>query len=124
MESVTVKTHDLLDILKKNRDEHRGQFEEAIDGYKAECLEQLELRICQLKAGKRISMAFSMPEPQDMTSEFDNIINLLEICVDSEVEITTAEARGYLMNEWDWLARATMSNARYIGTGKSWSATS
>lgn len=119
MEYVNVKTTDLLTILKQNRKDHRAQFEEALDGYTKECEEQLRLRLEQLRAGKKISMAFSMPEPQDMTSEFDNLIALLELTTDVEIELTPSEARNYVSNDWDWLRAATMSNSRYT---KAWKA--
>lgn len=118
MEYVNVKTSDLLEILKKNRKAHRSQFEEALGGYEKECEEQLRLRLEQLKGGKRISMAFSMPEPQDMTSEFDNLIDLLELTTDIEIELTPDEARNYVSNDWVWLKAATMSNARYTHAWK------
>ena len=117
MESVTVRKEKLLEILNKNRAAHRAQFEEALIGYADACKEILQQRLDQIKAGKKISMSFHMPEPCDMTKEYDKIIAMLDISIDDEIELTQQEAQCYVLNDWSWMHMVSSSNVRYTKAG-------
>lgn len=100
METVKVKKDELLKILRKNREEHREIFLEALDGYHKAALKALQDRIDEAKANKKVSLHFVLVEPQDQTKQYDRIIKMLEMNVEDVVELTEQEFVHYVMDDW------------------------
>lgn len=113
MDIVKVKKSELLEILKKNRDEHREIFLEALDGYHKAALKALQDRVDEAKQNKRISLHFVLVEPQDQTKQYDRIIRMLAMSVDDEVQLTQKEFANYVMDDWSWMDQFLTSNLGY-----------
>lgn len=113
MQAVKVKKSELLDILRKNREEHRETFLEALDGYHKAAMKALADRVQEAKDNQRISLTFHLEQPTDQTKEYDRIIKMLEMSVDDEVELTQKEFANYVMDDWSWMHQWLASNSRY-----------
>lgn len=110
---VRINKNELLTTLKKNRDEHREIFLEALDGYHKAAVKALEDRVAEAKQNKKISLAFRLIEPQDQTKQYDRVIKMLEMSVDEIVELTQSEFAMYVMDDWNWTGQFLASNSTY-----------
>lgn len=102
LHEVTVKVADILPIIKDNREAHREIFEKAVEGYKKEWIELLELHLERVKAGKKVKTAVSLVEPQDHTADYDQAIGMLELCTNEEITLTGGEYACLIDDEWGW----------------------
>jgi len=99
---VTVKKTELLGELKKNRDAHRGLFEEAQKGYREAVIAELDKMLSEARSGKRIRRKVELVEPQDHTKDYDRVIRMLEMCVKDEVFVSETEFQMYVQDDWGW----------------------
>jgi hypothetical protein len=53
--------------------------------------------------------------PQDFTEAYDRVLDQLETTVDEIVELTDAEFRQYLRDEWGWQHEFAASTSTYLG---------
>jgi len=113
MQNVTVLKDRLLDRLRANREAHRALFLKAQEGYRAEVVAALDGMLRDAKEGRPIRRALSLVEPQDHTKDYDTIIDMLDMTVEPEVELSQLEFRQYVRDEWDWAALAYTTNTSY-----------
>lgn len=111
--SVSVDKKELLAQLKNNRERHGKIVAEARDGYIVKAREALEKRLGQLRDGKLVSLSFHLSPPQDHTKEYDTIIQMLELHIDDNVQLSASQVRNFFMDEWDWKHRFLATNALY-----------
>ncbi len=114
---VKVNKDDLLKVLKENRETHRSLFLEALEGYREKVIELLTINLENTKAGKKIVTFLQLPVPTDQTSEYDQIIRMLEMSVDENFELDEHEFKCYVLDEWSWKEAITASNSRYLKCG-------
>ena len=113
MRTVKVNKGALLDALKANRANHRQRYEKAFDGYTKECQRVLEAHLEELKKGGRHVVLFSENAPDDHTPEYDQLIKMLEMSIETEIELTYQEFQRYVMDQWEWRHGWEMSNSKY-----------
>lgn len=114
MEKVAVGVPELIGILKKNRDAHRGIFEEAQKGYRIKVIELLDQALQDARQGGQINTAFELPVPQDHTSDYDRVIKMLEMSIDTRVELSEDYFAQYVMDDWSWKRQFMLSSAMYL----------
>ncbi len=115
MKKVTIKQHELLVILRENRETHQADFEDAYAGYLETCAEKLQRLLGEFKAGKREVVQWSEFPPQNQVKDYDRVIRMLELSVDVEIELTSEEFANYVQDDWHWKGQWEMSNSNYIG---------
>ncbi len=113
MDNVKVKKKELLEILRKNRAEHREIFEEASEAFRAEVIKELDLRLADAKAGKRIKLRIELVQSMDQTEEYDQAIAMCEMSVDDEISLSHDNFRNYVLDKWRWREQFIASNAGY-----------
>lgn len=111
--SVRVKRETVLERLRANRDAHRSLFEEAIEGWHKEVLRVLDEQMKRAKANKRHVPQVYLPQPQDHTAEYDQAIEMLEMSLDDELELTAREFAQYVRDDWQWRNDFITSSASY-----------
>lgn len=116
MREVTVKTSDLLERIKTNRDEHRTIFEEAVIGYRKAAIEELDKALKDAKDGRRIWRRTTLVQPEDHTPEYDRVIDMLEMSVDEDITLDAASFACYMRDEWVWQRQFLTSNSAYSAT--------
>ena len=114
MEKVKVHKVELLKILKKNREEHRGIFLMAQEGFKDAVITRLEVMLEDARNGKRIEQTLNLPVPMDQTKEYDRAIMMLDMSVDDKVTITEHEFACFVMDDWRWKDQFTLTNSSYL----------
>lgn len=121
MQKHVVKRTELLAVLRKNREAHRGIFLKACEGYKAKAIKELEGMLDDARKGYRFARFLSLPEPVDQTREYDRAIRAMEMDVREEIELSGQEFAQYVMDDWGWKQTFTETNAPYFGGTKlSW----
>lgn len=116
MRPVRVDKATVLVTLKENRAKHRDIFLEAIEGYRTEVIEQLERHIVEMKSGKPKRTYISIPYPEDHTSDYDDAIDMLEMSVDSVVELDSDAFQAFYKDKWGWKNQFLASNSGYSRT--------
>lgn len=112
MKTVKVKKLDLLEIIRKNRHEHRAKYNKAFEGYRKECIIALEANLEALRQGKSV-VHFTERPPEDHTADYDRAIAMLDMSVDDVVEIFSREFQEYVQDDWDWKEEWMASNSKY-----------
>ena len=113
VQTVRVNKDTLLERIKKNRDQHRQIFEEALDGWKKKITEVLEERYQAALQGKDFNVLIHLPRPEDHTDQYDTVIELLEMSLDDELELTQQEFANYALDKWQWQAQFLTTSAAY-----------
>lgn len=113
MDTVTVDKAELLKTIRENRENHRQVFNDAVEVYREKMIAELDSMLEDAKAGRKIRRAISMPEPEDHTRDYDRVIKMLEMSVDSQIEIEEQEFNWYVMDQWQWNASFNTSTVAY-----------
>ena len=117
--TIQANTDEVLDTLKKNREQHATIVEEARAGYLDKAQKALEKRMGQLREGKLVQLHFSLQVPTDHSKTYDTAIRALELHKASgaeTIELTGDQVRNLIEDDWDWTDRFLLSNAGYSAT--------
>ena len=114
MKKVTVKQDELLGILRENRETHKTDYEDAYKGYLETCGEKLMELLEEFKAGEREIVQWTEFPPQSQVKDYDRVIRMLELSVDSEIELAADEFANFVQDDWHWKDNWTISNSAYL----------
>ena len=114
MKKVTVKQTELLEILRENRETHKTDYEDAYKGYLETCTETLEDILEDFKSGKLEIVQWTEFPPQSQVKDYDRVIRMLELSVDSEIELAADEFANFVQDDWHWKDSWTISNSAYM----------
>ena len=114
MKKVTVKQNVLLEILRENRDTHKADYEDAYAGYLETCKDSLEDLLEDFKSGKLEIVQWTEFPPQSQVKDYDRVIRMLELSVDSEIELAADEFANFVQDDWHWKENWTFTNSNYI----------
>ena len=114
MKEVTVQKQALLDALQANKDAHRAEFLRAQEGWRNLVIEELDRRLADFRASRRVLASFNYPEPEDHTRDYLRIIRMVEMEVSPTITIPEADFARYVMDDWEWKANWTATNTRYV----------
>lgn len=113
MNKVTVHKDELVTTVRANREQHRELFEKALDGWRKHAIDALDEHLDSLRAGRVADLRLYLPPPEDHTSDYDQVIRMLEMSVDKVIDLTHSEFAQYVMDDWGWKEQWTASNAGY-----------
>jgi len=120
---ITADTTDVLEILHKNRDQHRSIVKEARVGYMAAAEKELKARLKELRSGKIVSLSFTLRPPQDYTNVYEVAIRTLQLHKEPTIKLTGEQVRNLIMDEWEWTHQFLLSNAAFSGEAVRYAAT-
>lgn len=113
MQTLEFTREAVLERLKANRAQHRQIFEEALVGYRAAAIAELDKAITDAKNGRKIRTHIALVEPVDRTGDYDVVIDMLEMTTEETIELSPSEFRQYMRDEWAWREQFITSNASY-----------
>lgn len=116
--NVNVNIRDLRARLLENRETHRASYEKALAGYKIEARRELETELAKLGEGKEINRFLTATPPEDHTSDYDDVIDMLNMSTDTQIELTQQQFKQYARDDWGWKREWTTSNTSYILTAE------
>lgn len=117
--TVTVNKDELLDAIKKNRETHREQFEKARDGYDKEVARLAAEASAAARSGttRKLSLdIYQLPVPEDHTVDYNREIRMLEMSVDTVIEIESHLFDEIVMDQWSWSDAFAGTSRRYAGS--------
>jgi|HubBroStandDraft_1064217.scaffolds.fasta_scaffold228153_3 hypothetical protein len=110
-----VKKEYLLKTLKANRDRHREVYEHAMDGYIVLVTRLLEEHLKSVKAGKKYSLNLYESMPADHTSDYDQVIKMLEIHEGGTMILDQGDVAQYVMDNWGWKRQHIAASNKFSG---------
>jgi len=116
MDDLIFPKDKVLDALRLNREKHIEIVRESQKGYREEVIKMLEGHLVDAKAGKEVPAHFSLTIPPVHVDDFDRAIAMLEMCTDTDLELSEAEFQCFVRGEWSWKRQFLMSNSAYSDT--------
>jgi len=113
MKTVKIKKSVLVEVVSRNMQQHREQFEKAFDGYRRECESVLSQNLENLKMNRRHVVRFSEIPPEDHTDDYRRVLAMLDMSVDDVIELTNQEFQQYVQDDWNWKSQWIGSNSKY-----------
>jgi hypothetical protein len=110
---VICNTAKVLTAVKENRDKHTTIFAEAKDGFLKEAAARTKALLAELEAGKIVPLQINLFPPRNHTSEYDTVIQMLEMHTGDEIELGSDEIRMFVQDKWDWTETFLASSAGY-----------
>jgi hypothetical protein len=111
--NIDVDRDELLEVLEKNRNAHKGAFDLAFERFRKEAIEWFKGRLDSLNKGELPSTWFNLPIPEDHTSDYNRLIDMVGMHKMSTLNITMREYQNYVDDEWPWTANETTTNTYY-----------
>lgn len=100
MNNVTVSKEELLKVLKDNKAKHVQIYTDAIEGVRVQYKGLLEKELKKLEDGKEFKASVSVQLPINHEEEYNEVIEMLEMSVDEEIELTRHEFQQYVQDKW------------------------
>jgi hypothetical protein len=113
MRDITVEKHELVAKVKENREAHRAIFLEAVEGYRAEAVRQLEAHIERIKDGHLPEVRVVLPAPSDHTADYDRVLAMLDWETAATIKIAEEDFAAYVMDDWHWKRQFLTTNSAY-----------
>lgn len=114
LSTVRIGGEALLARLKHNRQEHLQAFERAMVAYQEAIILELNAQLERARAGQPPRQFSRLVRPTDHTRDYDQVIELIELSLDREFELTAQDFARYVRDDWEWKAGFTEStNAVY-----------
>lgn len=120
MREVRIEKSKLLEIVQKNRAEHRDIFLKAQEKYRELIIKELDAVLASARDGKDILIIrlVEIIMPSDHTSDYDQAIRMLELSTDTTVVLTRQEFSALVDDDWGWSREWAASNVRYTASSK------
>ena len=115
MFKVVVPKDKLLEVLKSNRQFHRSDFLEALEGYQKFAEAQFIKWLEQVRSNTpdKITSHFSFDVPKDHTEEYDRAIAMVTMADTDSIEIGEEEFSHYVEDDWDWKRQFAATTDNY-----------
>ena len=105
---------ELIEKIKANRNSHAKIVFKAQEVYRKRAIEELDARLAAAKKGKPFNLHIMLPPPSSHLADYDRVLGLLGMSVESEVQITETEYSQYVLDDWGWSSEFTMTNSNYV----------
>lgn len=114
MQSAKVEKLVLIKTLETNREKHREEYVEAEDSYRKSVIEWYEKQMQKAEEGEEFETYYEDEvAPVDHTSDYENILAMLQYTIDTEIQLTQQEFRQYVQDDWHWQGEFKMSASYY-----------
>jgi hypothetical protein len=140
---IVVNTKELLETLKKNREQHLAEYNEAVEGYLSAANSKLQSQYKKAqheleKAFNRTKqelksydptnatdtiifcrgIQFDLVAPRNYAEVYDQSIQMMEWETREAIELNSTEFRCFVMNKWDWMESFKNVSVMYGKYGK------
>jgi hypothetical protein len=113
MRPIIVNKAELLAKVEANLELHRKIFEEAVLGYKASALAELDRHITRLRHNKIGKIYLALPVPQDHTKDYLNAIEMIKMAVGDTIEIDESGFNQFVRDDWTWKREFAHTTVNY-----------
>jgi len=111
---------ELLEIVKKNRKEHREVFLAAQKKYREKVISVLDEQLKLARNGDPFTLLriTALVAPQDYTKSYDTVVEMLEYEVEDTVKLDEQSFKRYVQDDWEWSHQWAASNSGYTSSPK------
>jgi hypothetical protein len=102
MQKVKVKKDELITVVEQNRAKHQVVYEKATKDYRTSLIGLIEDKLKAAKAGEDVSHRINISKPMQFMKEYDSVLAMLKMSIDTEIELTPHEFNQYVQDEWGW----------------------
>lgn len=110
---IKVKKSDVLEHLKKNKEAHILEYQQAVLDYKEEALNQLKELTKKAKNGD-LQIYLQLTTPVDNTKRYDKLITALQWEIEEAITLSQSEFNEYVHDEFSWATASKLSNTAYF----------
>lgn len=111
--SITANKKQVLETLRKNREEHKSIVAESRAVYVKKAEAAVAKKLDLLRSGKIVGLSFQLAVPLDYTTVYDTAIRALELHTGDTIELSADQVRNLIDDQWDWSGQFTSSNSLY-----------
>jgi len=118
MEQVKVAKQELLVRIEANRTKHEAEFTAGLQDYQEARMKELEEHLEMLKRREDPPRCTGLLKPESHLHEYDQVLDMLRMSVDTEITLHYHEFQQYVRDEWAWkrqFSDTLSSSARYLG---------
>ena len=114
MDKITVDKENLINLIRVNKQEHIGEYEEALQGYKGQyelflkkALVSIQKHIKDIRDSDyqkmfHVSDSFDSPVPKSHADDYDAILSMLNLHCDDKIELSYKDHQSVVMDNWAW----------------------
>lgn len=119
MKNITVDKAKLIDTLRENRAAHHAEYVKAVEVYKEvfvrEAAKFAESAVSRAARGLAFKDFVWLPVPEEHVDDYDRVIALMEWELAEQVDLSEADFRCYVLNEWGWMSSFATNTRSYTG---------
>jgi hypothetical protein len=112
MNSVKIKRDKLLNIVRSNKEKHIKEFNEAVEDFKKAVIKVSEENVTLINEGK-LELKPVPHKPVSYESSYVRAIRMLELSVDTEIELNLHDFDQLVQDEWQWKQTFSTMNSTY-----------
>jgi hypothetical protein len=112
MDSVKINRDDLLKIVRENKEKHIKEYKEAEEEFKTAALNIINENIELINKGN-FKIKTLPTTPVSYESNYNKAIRMLELSVDTVIEIDQYEFSKLVLDEWEWKQSFDIMNSTY-----------
>lgn len=120
MKTVKVNKEELLSVVRENKEKHITEYKEACEDYKSLILKvsQSNLKVARTGDLSVIDKQFkNKPQvPSSYEAEYSRAIRMLEMSVETELEIEAQVFNQLALDEWNWKQSFALMASTYKGS--------
>lgn len=113
MDSVRMNKSNLLEIVRVNRAKHLLEYEEAVKDYLLAVATVAKHNLDEVTANRITNMKHLPVTPNTFETDYNRAIRMLELSVDTAVEIDEQVFKQLVLDEWSWKHSFSVSNSSY-----------
>jgi hypothetical protein len=102
MKQVHISKGKLLEAIKNNREIHRREYEEAIEGWQVRVIDELRLALDKALGGEEYNIWFNLPKPDNHLDEYDAVIDQIEWHEADTIDLDIIDFNKYIRDDWGW----------------------
>lgn len=120
MKTVRMKKLELVEIVTKNRKEHRDIFLKAQKAYREKMIEVLDRQLKNAREQQPFSIheIVQMVQPSDHTEDYDRALKMLELEVERIITLDEQAFDNLVLDDWGWGRQWAASNSGYVTSAK------
>lgn len=116
MHSVKIRRNELLEIVRENKEKHIKEFNEAVEDFKKAVIKITEenLALANTSDLTEIAKIKGIPsKPVSYETSYTRAIRMLELSVDTEIELELHDFDQLVQDEWQWKQTFSTMNSTY-----------
>lgn len=101
LKTIKVSKQELIDKITENLGKHQEEYDQSVIDRKQHAIEVLTEQLAESKDGN-IPEILTFDAVPNHSADYKTVIEMLEMSVDNEIEVTYEQFKRYVRDEWEW----------------------